>query len=159
MPVILDISRAWRDPRTFIRTRLGAGPREDRAFATLAGACALIFLAQTPGLARAAHMDPEVPLDARMGGALMASLFIVPLVAYALAAISHLAARAMGGQGSWFSARLALFWALFAATPLMLLNGLAAGFLEQGLFVTGLGVLVLLGFLYLWINMLIEAEL
>ncbi len=158
MGVIQDIARAWRRPRNFIRGKLNAGPREDRALATVFGACALIFLAQWPALARAAHLNPEVPLDARMGGALLASLFIVPLIAYALAAVSHLAAHAIGGQGTWFSSRLALFWALLATTPVMLANGILAGFLGQGVPATAMGVLVLAGFLYLWVNMMIEAE-
>ena len=113
--------------REVLRRKLAGGAREDRALATLFGACLLIFVAQWPGLSRAAHLEPEIPLDARLGGALMAWLFIAPLAAYVIAAVSHAVARLLGGRGSWFGARLALFWALLAASPLWLLNGLVAG--------------------------------
>jgi hypothetical protein len=53
---------------------------------------------------------------------------------------------------------LALFWALLCTTPVMLLQGLVAGFIGAGTGATVVGVLVFAAFLYLWINMLIEAE-
>lgn len=158
MPVTTDILRAWRSPRRLIREKLAAGVREDRALATLMGASVLIFVAQWPGLSRAAHFDPSVPLDARLSGALLATIFMLPLLAYTFAAGSHLVARLLGGKGSWFSARLALFWAMLAISPMMLFNGLVAGFIGAGPAATLVGVLVMAGFLYLWINMLIEAE-
>ncbi|MFN3641877.1 MAG: YIP1 family protein [Gemmobacter sp.] len=158
MSVTARILATWRDPRGVMRAHLAAGPREDRALAVLFGACLLIFVAQWPGLSRAAHLDPAVPLDARIGGALMGTVFLVPLLAYAVAAASHLAARAMGGRGSWFGARMALFWSLLAVSPLMLLQGLVAGFLGPGLAATLVGVAVLAGFLFLWLSALAEAE-
>lgn len=158
MAVTTDILRAWTSPRGLIREKLAAGLREDRALATCMGACALVFVAQWPRLARDAHLDPSVPLDARMGGTLMAAIFLLPLFLYLLAAASHLLARAFGGRGNWFRARLALFWALLAATPAMLLHGLVAGFMGPGTAALIVGGLVAAGFLYLWISMLAEAE-
>ena len=158
MAVTPDMLRSWRDPRGVIRAKLANGVREDRALATLMGACALIFVGQWPRLSREAFLDPSIPLEARMVGALMGVVFLLPLMLYGLAAISHLVARMFGGKGSWFSARMALFWALLSVSPLMLLNGLVAGFLGQGAALTVVGVVVAAGFIYLWINMLIEAE-
>lgn len=158
MPVTLDILRAWRDPRGVLRDRLAAAPREDRAFAVLMGACFLIFVAQWPGLRREAFLNPDVPFEARLGGAMMGVLFLLPLILYALATLSHLVARLFGGKGSWYGARLALFWALLAVTPLMLLQGLVAGFLGQGVQAGVVGAAVGIGFVYLWVNMLVEAE-
>lgn len=158
MSVTQRIVASWRDPRGVMRAMLAAGPREDRALALLMAACGIIFVAQWPGLARAAHLDPSVPLDARMGGALMGTLFLVPLLAYGLGALSHLVARAMGGQGSFYAARLALFWSLLAVSPLMLLQGLVAGFIGPGLQAGIVGLLVLAGFLFQWINALVVAE-
>ena len=89
---------------------------------------------------------------------LMGAVFLLPLILYAFAAASHVVARLAGGKGSWFNARMALFWALLAVSPLMLLNGLVAGFMGQGPALTVTGLVVAAGFLYLWINMLIEAE-
>jgi hypothetical protein len=158
MAVTSDIVAAWRNPRQLIRAKLALGESEASALATIMGASVLIFVAQGPRLAREAHLDPSVPLDARLGGALMACLFIVPLLAYGVAAISHIVARALGGKGTWYGARLALFWALLAATPLMLLHGLVSGFLGQGVQATVVGLLVLMVFLYVWGNMLIGVE-
>ena len=110
------------------------------------------------GLARAAHVDPAIPLDARMGGALLGTLFLLPPIAYAVAALSHLVARAFGGTGSFFSARLALFWALLAVSPLMLLQGLVRGFIGPGPALTLVGLAVLATFLMLWVTSLIESE-
>ena len=65
MTITTDILRSWRHPRAVIREKLRAGDREDRALAVLMGASLLLFVAQWPGLSRAAFQDPSVPLDAR----------------------------------------------------------------------------------------------
>jgi hypothetical protein len=96
VPVSTDIVRTYRAPRRVVREKLANGEREDRALATLIGACFLIFVSQWPLLSRQAYLDPSVPLDARMGGALMGWLFIAPLAAYVMAAASHLLARLRG---------------------------------------------------------------
>jgi Yip1 domain len=158
MPVALDIVRAWRGPRRLIRQKLDQGPNEGRALAVLMGACGLFFVAQWPPLSRAAQLDPSVPLDARLGGALLAVVFLVPLIAYGLAGLSHLLARAFGGRGSAAGARLALFWAMLAIAPAMLFQGLVSGILGQGPQATATGVVVLGLFLWLWFSMLAEAE-
>lgn len=158
MAVSTDMLRAWRHPRALIREKLGQGPREDRALALLMAACGLLFVAQWPVHARAAYLDPTTPLEARLGGALLGSLFLLPLLAYAVAGLSHLVARAVGGKGQGFGARLALFWALLAVAPVALLQGLVAGMIGPS---PGLIVVQLLaggGFLWIWLSMLVEAE-
>ncbi len=158
MTVTGDILGTWRRPRDVLRTKLAEGARDDRALATLMGACGLLFIAQWPALSRAATLDPSVPLEARISGALLATVFILPPALYAVAAVSHLIARAIGGKGSHFGARLALFWALLCTAPLMLLNGLVVGFLGRGVQATAVGLVVLLAFLWLWLTLLTEAE-
>ncbi len=158
MAIVDDIVGTYRSPAAVIRRKLGAGPREDRALATLMGACALVFVAQWPGLARSAALDPTQPLDARMAGALLGAVFLVPLAAYGVAGFSHMVAGRFGGKGTYFGARLALFWALLAVSPVMLLQGLAQGLIGPGVMATVIGIGVLAVFLYLWITMLIEAE-
>lgn len=150
MAVTGDILATWRRPRRVMRRLLAGGAREDRALAILMGACAVIFVAQWPRLARDAHLDPSVPLDARLAGALLATVFILPLLAYGLAALSHVLARALGGRGTFAGARVALFWSLLATAPLMLFQGLVAGFLGPGPGLTLLGLVVLAAFLAIW---------
>lgn len=157
MGVAARILRTWRDPRGMMRGHLAIGPREDRALAVLAGACLLAFVAQWPGLARAAHLDPTVPLDARIGGALMASIFVLPLLVYALAGLSRLLLRAAGARIDGYAARIALFWSFLAVTPLMLLDGLVAGMIGPGVARTLTGLAVFAVFLFLWGAALIEA--
>ena len=90
MPVSTDILESYVRPRQVFRRKLEGGTHEGRALATLIGACLLIFVAQWPGQAREAHINPAIPLDARMGGALLGTLFLLPPIAYAVAALSHL---------------------------------------------------------------------
>jgi hypothetical protein len=159
MAVTDEIVRTYRAPRQVMRRLLSDGPREDRAIAYLLAACVIIFVGQWPRLQRAATLDPDAPpLDAQLAGALFAWLFLAPLLFYGLAALSHLAARAVGGQGSWWSARIALFWTLLAVSPLLLLNGLVAGFVGPGAALTLVGLVTGLAFLALWGISLAEAE-
>jgi nitrogen fixation/metabolism regulation signal transduction histidine kinase len=135
---------------------LGDGTREDRALIYLMIGCLMVFVAQTPRLARQAHLTGE-DLPMLMGATLLAWLFIAPLVFYVLAMLGHLIARALGRKQSPFGARLALFWALLASSPLILLWGLTAGFVGPGIEMTGVGIVWLACFLWFWIGGLIGA--
>ena len=130
MALVLDMLRSLRAPRRVLR---GLGtPREPWLLMVLMLACALVFVAQWPRLARAAHLDPSIPLDARLAGALFAWVFLAPLFFYGMAALMTLAlwlVRRVPGA----SVRLALFWALLVASPVMLLQGLLAGVIGPGL--------------------------
>ncbi|MFC7703534.1 YIP1 family protein [Plastorhodobacter daqingensis] len=158
MSITRDVVQSYRAPRGVVRRLLAAGPREDRALAYLMIASLLIFVAQWPRLAREAHLAPEIPLEARLGGALMAMIFMFPLLCYALAALAHLVARLLGGRGSWYGARLALFWSLLVVSPLMLVHGAAVGFLGGGPLAFSAGLVVLAVFLLIWGSAMREAE-
>ncbi len=158
MSVSADILRSWRHPRRVVARLLGMGVREDRALVFLMAGCGLIFLAQWPRLLREAAAMPGPGFDARVGGALWGWLFVMPLLAYGLAALSHLIARMLGGRGSWFGARLALFWAFLASAPLWLLNGALTGLFGSGAASLLSGLLALGAWLAIWLAGLIEAE-
>ncbi|RVT85230.1 YIP1 family protein [Rhodobacteraceae bacterium CCMM004] len=148
-----DIIASYRRPGDVLARRMGRdgdGRGEGRALITVMLACGLIFVAQWPRLSREAYLSGQ-EVQMLMGGALMGWLFIAPLALYALAAVSHLAARLMGGQGTWYGARMALFWALLAASPLWLLWGLVAGFVGAGPALNLIGVAALGAFLAIWI--------
>jgi hypothetical protein len=153
-----DIAATWRRPRRVMRKLLDMGQREDRALMFLMLACGLIFVSQWPSLSRAAYLDPSVPLDARIGGALFAWILWMPIFAYILAALSHLIAIPLGGRGSWYSARLALFWSLLCATPAWLFYGLVAGFIGPGPAQTVTGGVLVAVFFGFWGLTLVEAE-
>ncbi|MBM9595834.1 YIP1 family protein [Roseitranquillus sediminis] len=157
MAVTADIARTYRAPRAVLRRLLDQGPREDRALGMAMLSCVLIFLAQWPRLSREAHLTGQ-ELDMLIGGALFGWVFVAPLLLYGIAALSHLVARGFGGHGSWFAARLALFWALLSAVPLWLVHGLVAGFVGPGPLLTVVGALALGAFLWFWVAGLCEAE-
>lgn len=129
--MLLDMVRSLRAPRRVIRGLGVAGVREPWLLMVLMLACALVFVAQWPRLARAAHLDPSIPLDARLAGALFAWVFLAPLFFYGMAALLALVLRLVV-RASGASVRLALFWALLVASPVMLLQGLVAGMIGPG---------------------------
>ncbi|MGB0440580.1 MAG: YIP1 family protein [Paracoccaceae bacterium] len=157
MSVTGDIVATYRGPGRVVRRLLSAGPREDRALAIVMAGCVLFFVSQWPAAAREAHLT-ETDLTPLLSGLLMGWVFIAPLGLYALAAVSHLVARALGGQGSFYGARLALFWAVLAVGPLTLLNGLVMGFIGEGAALQLVGAIWLAMFLWFWGRGLIVAE-
>jgi len=156
MPVTTDIVATYKGPRRVVARILAMGPREDRALAILMGGCALAFTAQMPRLAREAHFTGQ-DLNMLLGGALFGLIFIAPLILYTLSWVTYLLARVLGGKGGSYGARLALFWAFLAASPLMLLNGLTAGFIGPGPALSLVGGLWFALFCWFWVSGLIQA--
>jgi hypothetical protein len=66
--------------------------------------------------------------------------------------------RAIKAQADFYSARLALFWALLSSTPAVILAGMVKGFIGPGPAHTAVGVIWLVIFLWILINSLFEAE-
>lgn len=158
MAVTRNITATYRSPGRVVTGLLAVGQREDRALAYLMAGCVLMFVGQLPSLARQAHLKGE-DLQMMMGGALMGWVFLAPLVLYGVSALSHITARLIfRGRGTFYGARLALFWALLAAAPLFLLVGLVAGFLGQGLEWKLVGTLWLVCLAWFWLAGLIAAE-
>lgn len=157
MSVSGDILATYRGPAVVVRRLLAAGPREDRALALVLAACVLAFVAQLPGLARQAHLN-GAELPPLMGSRLLGTVFLAPLFFYGLAAISHLAARLVGGQGGFWGARLALFWALMAVSPLVLTQGLVAAMAGPGPATSLIRAIGFAVFMWFWSAGLWQAE-
>ncbi|WP_170330352.1 YIP1 family protein [Ruegeria arenilitoris] len=157
MPVTTDIVATYRGPGRVVRRLLDMGPREDRALAFVMAFCVVGFIAQLPGLARRAHLE-NLELNMLLGGALLGSVFILPLMFYFLAWISYLGAKLVGGKSTSYGARLALFWALLASAPLVLLNGLIAGFIGPGPAQTAAGLLWVVVFVWFWFSGFRQAQ-
>lgn len=153
-----DIIQSYRRPRAVIRDQLTRGIREDYVLYILLMACGIIFVSRWPELSRAAHLDPSIPLSARLWAAGLGWIFFAPLFFYAIAWISYLIARIMGGQGSAYGARLALFWSLLVVSPIWLLYGLVDGFIGDGPQLMLVGVVLLGAFFWIWINSLIGTQ-
>ncbi|MEH7826819.1 YIP1 family protein [Gemmobacter denitrificans] len=138
MAVTSDIVESWRRPRLVLRRHLARGKSEPFVFSLLFVFLLVAFIAQIPVAARVSTLQPDVPMPPQLLGAGLGLLATIP-VFYLLAAGSRLVGQLMGGRGSWYGARLALFWALVSVTPLVLLSGLVAGMIGPGpqLFLTG----------------------
>lgn len=156
MPVTHDIVATYRRPRVVMRRLLALGPREDRALVILIAGCVIMFVAQWPGLSRQAHETGE-ELNMLLGASLMAWLFIAPLLFYLLAAMSQGVMWALRRPVAGYAARMALFWAFLASSPLILLHGLVAGFVGPGLEERIVGAIWLVVFFWFWLSNLREA--
>jgi len=157
MAVTRDMFRTWRHPRKVMRELLETGRREDRALAFLMAGCVITFIAQWPRLSREAFLTGE-DFTQLMSYDLFAWIFVWPLALYGIAAVAHLIAKVFRGKGSFYSARLSLFWTLLATTPVMLLYGLLTGFNGVNAGTQLVGGLWAIGFVAIWIATLIEAE-
>ena len=150
MSIALDIIRTYRTPRAVVRRRIGSTEREDRALAILMGACFLIFVAQWPRLSREAFADDAVELNGLMAGALFGWVIIAPLFFYTLALLVHWALVAFRRASTGYMSRVALFWALLAASPMWLLSGLMTGFIGETPATSMVAILALGAFLVFW---------
>lgn len=157
MALLSDIGEGWRRPGVVVRRHLNRGRSEPFLFTFLFVFLLLAFVAQWPQAARVTALQPEVPLAPQLLGRALALLATIP-VWYGLAALGRLAARAMGGQGDWYGARLALFWTLAQIAPLMLLAGLVAGMIGPGPQLTATGIVTFAAFALFWALNLRETE-
>lgn len=157
MAVTSDIVASWRHPRRVLATHLARGRSEPFAFSLLLVFLLLAFVAQWPRLSRQSVLMPDVPLVQGLVGTGLALLATIP-VFYLIAAASHGLARLAGGKGGFYGARLALFMALLATSPLVLLHGLTLGFTGSGLQSVLVGGVAFAAFFIIWMLMLIEAE-
>ena len=156
MSITRDIVRTWRAHRSVVRDHLSRGKSEAFVFTFLFVFLLLAFVGQYPRAARIALESPEIPLAAQLLGLAYGLLLFLPL-AYGLAALSHLVARGLGAAGgSWYGARLALFWSLVACAPLVLLQGLTFGIIGGGAQSLLVGVLALTAFAVFWALALVE---
>lgn len=146
-----------RGPGTVIRRLLVFGQREDRALMYLMVACIIMAAGSLPGISRRAFLE-GVDVGPLMQAAVLGWVLFAPLVLYLIAPVPRLIGKLFGGQGSWYGARLSLFWALLAASPLYLLLGLTDGFVGQGLEWRIVGSAWLIAFAWFWIGGAVAQE-
>ncbi|WP_347831254.1 YIP1 family protein [uncultured Planktomarina sp.] len=157
MAVTRDIVEAHLRPRRVMARLLRMGQREDRVLAMLMGGCIILFVSQWPYRARQAHLTGETLTDYIQHDA-VGLIFVLPLLAYGVAALLRLISRIFGAKANYYSARLAMFWALLASSPALVLAGMVKGFIGLGAANSIVGALWLLLFLWVLGNSLIEAE-
>jgi hypothetical protein len=159
-----SIRHGWRDPRASMARQVAAGLSEGRALVHLMLACGLLFVASLPNAIRESRaLSIEDPVEGAIAAHLFGFLALAPLLAYGLAVLVHLAARAFGARGGFRAARAALFWSALLAAPVALalaLLGTAIEALVPALLplATGLGYAGLAFWLWLFAASLAEAE-
>lgn len=151
MAATRNIVASYRGPGRVMRRILGEGKREDRALIYLTVGCLMTFVAQTPRLAREAF-EQEMELSMLLGASLMAWFFIAPLLLYIVAGVIYLIAKILRMKITPYGSRMALFWALLASSPIMLLWGLTAGFVGPGIEMSGVGAIWFGVFMWFWIS-------
>jgi len=158
MSLTRDIVATYRRPSQVVRRFLSQGRNEVRALLFLMIAGALIFVASAPFQAREALISPDGPLAVRLYWSAFLWVFIMPLLMYAFAAIIWLLSRVAGRRITGFEIRMTLFWALLASTPIILLLGLVAGMIGEGIQLQVTALLWLCVFGWFWISGLLTAE-
>ncbi|WP_277023533.1 MULTISPECIES: hypothetical protein [Paracoccus] len=146
--MVLRVLESWWAPRRVVRG-LQAMP-DSVQLVVLMLAMLITLIGQGPGLARAAQLDPSIPLDARVGGAALGTVFMMPLLAYAVAGVTGLLSRLTPWRLEARHARLALFWALLAVAPATLLSGMVAGLIGPSPALTLTRTVAGVGFLFIW---------
>ena len=158
MSLTNDIVATYKGPGRVIERFMRQGRNEVRALLFVLIAGLLVFIASAPYQAREAELNPDGPLAVRLYWSAFLWMFLLPLLLYLFAAIvwllSKVAQRGLTGYG----ARLSLFWALLASTPVMLLLGLVAGMIGPGVQLQLVGILWLGVFLWFWLSGLLAAE-
>jgi len=115
----------------------------------LAMAMLVCFVGFLAGLPRELARVPDEARLQAAGWLFTGAMFFGPLFLIGLAALSHLLARPFGGRANWQQARLALFWALVLAIPLLIVA-------EFGPWWVGLASMIATG--WIWAETLSEAE-
>ena len=158
MSILADITQAYKGPRREMRHQLSI-VTEPRILMLAFLFCLLSFVARMPELAKISHLagDDPATMRARFGGMFVATVFMAPLMLYGIAALSHLVMKALGGQGTWQGARLALMWAALVTCPLMLLSGIFKVYTPSPVFFVATCVTAVV-FLWQWFSCLAEAE-
>lgn len=159
MAITDDILSTYRGPRRVVRRLLAGERHEGRALAYLLAGLILAYIALWPVMSRANVLaGPEgPPMVQRMMAAFLGVLALLP-VFYLVAALSRLLAGVAGGRGSFFGARVVLFWAFLAAAPVMLLRGLVGGMIGPGPALAAMDVISAGVFLWFWFSGLAVSE-
>ena len=82
----------------------------------------------------------------------------MPLLLYGFAAMIWAISRIAGQRLTGYAVRLTLVWSLLASAPLLLLLGLALGFIGPGVQAQILGVVWMAVFFWFWIAGLLAAQ-
>ena len=126
--VLWRILGAWADLRGSMRAELDRDPSEGRLlfYVMFAGLFRFVGAAMVLAYGPLALTMPEDVFRGQIAASFVAIFFLLSLLYYAVAATGGALARAMGGTGSWYDSRAAMFWAALVAAPAILASKLLA---------------------------------
>jgi hypothetical protein len=126
--VLWRILGAWADLRGSMRAELDRDPSEGRLlfYVMFAGLFHFVGAAMVLAYGPLALTMPEDVFRGQIAASFVAIFFLLSLLYYAVAATGGGLARAMGGTGSWYDSRAAMFWAALVAAPAILASKLLA---------------------------------
>ena len=126
--VVWRMLGAWADLRGSMRTELDREPSEGRLlfYVMFAGLFRFAGAAMVLAYGPLALMMPDDVFRGQIAASFVVIFFFLSLLYYAVAATGGGLARAMGGTGSWYDSRAALFWAALVAAPAILASKLLA---------------------------------
>ena len=143
----------YRSPKKAFTEKLSEGISETKVFIWLLIACFLQFLARLPLLSREAHLDIDGPsLFSLIGGVMIGSIFLAPLVFYVFSMLLCFVVRFWFKDLNWIYFRGAFFWSLLAISPLVLVRGVLVGVLGSSFYINVLSILVFLYFIILIVS-------
>jgi len=129
MALLADMAETYVAPARVMRRLLAAQPAERILLGLLMGAILVAFVVRLPGQVAQYQPTQAAPVEGFVAATMVGALIFAPLFMYSLAFLSHLIAKSLGGRGSFYGARLALFWALFALQPVLILTTFATSYL------------------------------
>jgi hypothetical protein len=121
LPMIPRALAAWGDLRGAMRAELDERPPDGRLLGYLMVALLIVWVSAIPLRLKDAVGDP----DASIGMGFVATVFMAPLLFYAIAVLLKWCAPAFGGSAGFYEHRLALFWGLLVATPVQVVANVA----------------------------------
>ncbi len=152
-----EIRAAWPGFRASMARQLAAPPREERLLFYVFLGCFLGFIAGLPGaIAQARLLEEPDAVTGVVAGRIFAAIFFAPLFLYGVAAVSVLAMRLAGKKQSFYTGRLALFWAILVAMPVLLGASLIEALVPVRVLAEIINLLAFLAFVWIWASCLAQ---
>ena len=158
MPILSIIIGFYLRPRRIAQDLVWISPSEGRMLVFLVVGCLTFYLsslARQPFAGTAALANVSRP--AMVAANLYSFFALVPLLLYAIAAVSRICLWALGLKVTWSQARLGLFAAFLALTPAELLQTALYGIAPDGMIAHLFSWAELALFLIFWALLLIAA--
>lgn len=156
MSLVRDIIGSYRSPRKTVRAQLNAGVREEVNLFYVMMFGLMNFVSQLPNIAKTAATTSQ-SLAGLTAQQFVASVFMMPLMLYVIAAVVHMIMRVFNSKATYGEARRVLFWAALVTVPFVLILGIVSAFFSLNV-TLAVSILTLLVFCWQWTYGLTESE-